>query len=134
MHMMHIKLSLHIMMSIGLAALTLIAPPPSTMYILVITSSRGPLSGSQLCLIPLPRLNIGLLLMPSPRLVGFTIFLLSSINLHSHLVYCDNVSGVFMSSTPVQHHHTKHIKIDIHFICEKVCLDEVRVLHMPSTF
>ncbi|GJS42182.1 ribonuclease H-like domain-containing protein [Tanacetum coccineum] len=32
------------------------------------------------------------------------------------LVYCDNVSVVYMSANPVQHQHTKHIEIDIHFV------------------
>nr|GFA30695.1 ribonuclease H-like domain-containing protein [Tanacetum cinerariifolium] len=30
------------------------------------------------------------------------------------LVYCDNISAVYMSANHVQHKHTKHIKIDIH--------------------
>nr|GFA87079.1 ribonuclease H-like domain-containing protein [Tanacetum cinerariifolium] len=32
------------------------------------------------------------------------------------LVYCDNVSVVYLSSNPVQHQRTKHIEIDIHFV------------------
>ena len=48
------------------------------------------------------------------------------------LVYCDNVSAIYMSSNPVQHRRTKHIEIDIHFIREKVSLGEARVLHVPS--
>ncbi|GJX52458.1 ribonuclease H-like domain-containing protein [Tanacetum coccineum] len=32
------------------------------------------------------------------------------------LVYWDIVSAVYMSANPVQHQHTKHIEIDIHFI------------------
>ncbi|GJZ04320.1 ribonuclease H-like domain-containing protein [Tanacetum coccineum] len=32
------------------------------------------------------------------------------------LVYCDNVSVVYLSSNPVQHQRTKHINIDIHFV------------------
>nr|GEU77427.1 ribonuclease H-like domain-containing protein [Tanacetum cinerariifolium] len=32
------------------------------------------------------------------------------------LVYCDNVSAVYMSANPVQHQCTKHIEIDIHFV------------------
>ncbi|GJS08694.1 ribonuclease H-like domain-containing protein [Tanacetum coccineum] len=32
------------------------------------------------------------------------------------LVYCDNVSAVYLSSNPVQHQQTKHIEIDIHFV------------------
>jgi hypothetical protein len=39
---------------------------------------------------------------------------------------------VYMASNPIQHHHTKHIEIDIHFIREKVSLGQVRVLHVPS--
>ncbi|GKA75791.1 ribonuclease H-like domain-containing protein [Tanacetum coccineum] len=32
------------------------------------------------------------------------------------LVYCDNVSAVYLSCNPVQHQRTKHIYIDIHFV------------------
>ena len=48
------------------------------------------------------------------------------------LIYCDNVSAIYMSSNPVQHRRTKHIEIDIHFVREKVSLGEARVLHVPS--
>jgi hypothetical protein len=37
-----------------------------------------------------------------------------------------------MTSNPVHHRWTKHIKINIHFIREKVVLGEVRVLHVES--
>ncbi|GJY83664.1 ribonuclease H-like domain-containing protein [Tanacetum coccineum] len=50
------------------------------------------------------------------------------------LVYCDNVSAVCMSANPVQHQCTKHIEIDIHFVCDKVAAGYVRVLHVPSRF
>ncbi|GJS41522.1 ribonuclease H-like domain-containing protein [Tanacetum coccineum] len=50
------------------------------------------------------------------------------------LVYCDNVSAVYMSANPVQHQHTKHIEIDIHFVRDKVAAGHVRVLHIPSRF
>jgi histone deacetylase 1/2 len=49
------------------------------------------------------------------------------------IVYCDNISAVYMSSNPVQHRRTKHIEIDIHFVREKVALGQVRVLHVPTT-
>nr|GEX70826.1 ribonuclease H-like domain-containing protein [Tanacetum cinerariifolium] len=43
------------------------------------------------------------------------------------LVYCDNVSAVYMSFNPVQHQRTKHIKNDIHFIRDMVTAGHVRV-------
>ena len=49
------------------------------------------------------------------------------------LVYYDNISIVYMSSNPVQHQHTKHIEIDLHFVRERVALGVVRVLHVPTT-
>ncbi|GJZ39174.1 ribonuclease H-like domain-containing protein [Tanacetum coccineum] len=50
------------------------------------------------------------------------------------LVYCDNVSAVYMSANPVQHQRTKHIEIDIHFVRDMVKAGYVRVLHVPSRF
>nr|GEY93275.1 ribonuclease H-like domain-containing protein [Tanacetum cinerariifolium] len=52
----------------------------------------------------------------------------------STLVYCDNVNAVYMSANPVQHQHTKHIEIDIHFVRDNVAAGHVRVLHVPSRF
>ena len=49
------------------------------------------------------------------------------------VVYCDNISAVYMSGNLVQHRRTKHIEIDIHFVREKVALGQVRVLHVPTT-
>jgi hypothetical protein len=49
------------------------------------------------------------------------------------IVFCDNVSAVYMASNPVQHSRTKHIEIDIHFVREKVSLGHIRVLHVPSS-
>ncbi|GJS61113.1 ribonuclease H-like domain-containing protein [Tanacetum coccineum] len=50
------------------------------------------------------------------------------------LVYCDNVSAVYMSANPVQHQRTKHIEIDMHFVRDMVKAGHVRVLHVPSRF
>nr|GEV64841.1 ribonuclease H-like domain-containing protein [Tanacetum cinerariifolium] len=50
------------------------------------------------------------------------------------LVYCDNVSVVYMYANPVQHQCTKHIEIAIHFVRDKVAAGHVRVLHDPSRF
>jgi len=49
------------------------------------------------------------------------------------LVYCDNISAVYMSSNPVQHQRTKHIEIDLHFVREKVAAGNVHVLHVPTS-
>ncbi|GKE51107.1 ribonuclease H-like domain-containing protein, partial [Tanacetum coccineum] len=50
------------------------------------------------------------------------------------LVYCDNVSVVYMSANPIQHQRTKHIEIDIHFVRDMITVGQVRVLHVPSRF
>ncbi|GKD27249.1 ribonuclease H-like domain-containing protein [Tanacetum coccineum] len=50
------------------------------------------------------------------------------------LVYCDNVSVVYLSCNPVQHQHTKHIEINIHFVRDLVAAGQVRVLHVPSRY
>ncbi|GJT44450.1 ribonuclease H-like domain-containing protein [Tanacetum coccineum] len=50
------------------------------------------------------------------------------------LVYCDDVSAIYMSANPVQHHRTKHIEIDIHLVRDKMAAGHVRVLHVPSRF
>ncbi|KAK9070021.1 hypothetical protein SSX86_010420 [Deinandra increscens subsp. villosa] len=50
------------------------------------------------------------------------------------VVYCDNVSAVYLSDNPVQHQRTKHVEIDIHFVREKVRVGQIRVLHVPSEF
>uniref|UniRef100_A0ACD5Z1H0 Uncharacterized protein n=1 Tax=Avena sativa TaxID=4498 RepID=A0ACD5Z1H0_AVESA len=42
----------------------------------------------------------------------------------STVVYCDNVSAVYLSANPVQHRRTKHIEVDIHFVRDKVQLGE----------
>lgn len=48
------------------------------------------------------------------------------------LVYCDDISAIYLSSNPVHHQRTKHIEIDIHFVRERVALGHIRVLHVPT--
>ncbi|GKC27035.1 ribonuclease H-like domain-containing protein, partial [Tanacetum coccineum] len=59
---------------------------------------------------------------------------LHSLLLTATLVYCDNVSALYMSVKPVQHQRTKHIEIDIHFVRDMVKAGHVRILHVPSHF
>jgi hypothetical protein len=49
------------------------------------------------------------------------------------LVYCDNVSAVYLSTNLVQHQRTKHVEIDLHFVRERVAAGDVRVLSVPIT-
>jgi hypothetical protein len=49
------------------------------------------------------------------------------------LVYCDNISAVYMSYNPVQLQRTKHIEIDLHFVRERVAVGDLRVLHVPTS-
>nr|GEX78573.1 ribonuclease H-like domain-containing protein [Tanacetum cinerariifolium] len=46
----------------------------------------------------------------------------------------DNVSAIYMSANLVQHHRTKHIKIDIHFVHDMVKDGHVCVLHVSSRY
>nr|GEW08822.1 ribonuclease H-like domain-containing protein [Tanacetum cinerariifolium] len=50
------------------------------------------------------------------------------------LVFCDNVSAVYLSSNPIQHQRTKHIEIDIHFVRDLVATGQVRALHVHSRY
>jgi hypothetical protein len=49
------------------------------------------------------------------------------------LVYCDNISAVYLSTNLVQHQRMKHIEIDLHFVRDKVAAGTVHVLHVPAT-
>ncbi|WVZ57825.1 hypothetical protein U9M48_008164 [Paspalum notatum var. saurae] len=51
----------------------------------------------------------------------------------STLIYCDNVSAIYLSTNPVQHQRTKHVEIDLHFVRDRVAIGDVRVLHVPNT-
>ncbi|GJX63563.1 ribonuclease H-like domain-containing protein [Tanacetum coccineum] len=50
------------------------------------------------------------------------------------LVYCDNVSVVYLYANRVQHQRTKHIQIDIYFVRDMVAMGPMRVLHVPSRY
>lgn len=52
---------------------------------------------------------------------------------HATVVYCDNISAVYLSTNPVQHQRTKHIEIDLHFVRDRVATGAVRVLHVPTS-
>ncbi|GKA71151.1 retrovirus-related pol polyprotein from transposon TNT 1-94, partial [Tanacetum coccineum] len=86
---------------------------------LATTYSLGPLSVNRRFLVLVQRQSIVVLQTP-----------LSS----ATLVYCDNVSAVYLSSNLVQHQRTKHIEIDIHFVRDLVAAGQVRVFHVHSRY
>jgi hypothetical protein len=49
------------------------------------------------------------------------------------LVFCDNISVVYLSINPVQHQRTKHVEIDLYFVRERVAYGVVRVLNVSTT-
>jgi hypothetical protein len=49
------------------------------------------------------------------------------------LVYCGNVSAVYLSTNLVSHQRTKHIEIDLHFVRERIAIGDVRVLYVLMT-
>ncbi|XP_071700135.1 uncharacterized mitochondrial protein AtMg00810-like [Rutidosis leptorrhynchoides] len=50
------------------------------------------------------------------------------------LVFCDNISAIYLAGNPVQHQHKKHIELEIHFVREKVTKGQVRILHVPTRY
>ncbi|GKU93642.1 hypothetical protein SLEP1_g7218 [Rubroshorea leprosula] len=61
--------------------------------------------------------------------------LLSELHVFLHsppMVYCDNISAIYMSLNPVQHQRTKHIEIDIHFVREHVISGIICIQYLPS--
>jgi hypothetical protein len=68
------------------------------------------------------------------RPLGFDSSLPSSTALsRSTLVYCDNVSAVYLSTNPMQHQRTKQVEINLHLVRDRVAIGDVRVLHVQTT-
>nr|GEU79314.1 ribonuclease H-like domain-containing protein [Tanacetum cinerariifolium] len=124
-----------IKMQNGLVALLLGVRLLVTMYFLATTCSLSPLSVSRRFLVPAQRQNTVVLPMLLLRIIGYTIYCVSCTPLSSDtLVYCDNVSAVYLFCNLVRHQCTKHIEIDIHFVRDLVAADQVRVLHVLSRY
>lgn len=50
------------------------------------------------------------------------------------LVYFDNVSATYLFDNLIQHQHTKHIEMIIHFLRDKITSGQVHLLHVPSRY
>ncbi|XP_072090654.1 uncharacterized mitochondrial protein AtMg00810-like [Arachis hypogaea] len=54
------------------------------------------------------------------------------IEVHSAMVFCDNISAIQMSTNLTLHERSKHIKIDCHFIQEKVAYGIIKPVHVSN--
>jgi hypothetical protein len=52
---------------------------------------------------------------------------------NSTLIYCGNISVVYLSTNLIQHQRIKHVEIDLHFVREHVTIGDVHVLHVSTT-
>ena len=76
---------------------------------------------------PLLRLNIVRLPKLSPS------FLMSKIGYSSSstpIVWCDNLSATYLTTTPIFHSRSKHLEIDFHFVRDKVQQKELQVRYL----
>lgn len=46
------------------------------------------------------------------------------------ILWCDNLSAVVLTCYPISHAHTKHIEIDVHFICDQVLANQLDLRYM----
>ncbi|RVW87716.1 Retrovirus-related Pol polyprotein from transposon TNT 1-94 [Vitis vinifera] len=49
------------------------------------------------------------------------------------VIWCDNLSTVYLSANPILHARTKHIEIDLYFVREKVLQKQIQIHHVPSS-
>jgi len=48
------------------------------------------------------------------------------------ILWCDNLSAKAQASNPVMHARSKHIEIDIHYICDQVLQNQVTIAYVPT--
>lgn len=46
------------------------------------------------------------------------------------VIYCDNISSIYMATNPIVHNRSNHIEIDAHFIREKVVAGIIRLRYI----
>jgi hypothetical protein len=109
---------------------TLASPLPDMQSSLVTTSYPGPLSARTRYLAPVQKQDIGLLSMVLRRLLGFTSYSWSCTppSDPQHTCLLRQCQCRLLASNPVQ-----HVEIDLHFIRNKVVIEEVCILHVSTT-
>ncbi|OIT20722.1 retrovirus-related pol polyprotein from transposon tnt 1-94, partial [Nicotiana attenuata] len=48
------------------------------------------------------------------------------------LVYCDNISALYLTVNPIYHSRTKHLAVDFHFVRERVASGSILVRYLPT--
>jgi hypothetical protein len=71
--------------------------------------------------------------MPRKSMISYMLVELHNPLSRATLVYCDSINVVYLSTNSVQHHCTKHVEIDLHFVRERVAIGGVCVLHILTT-
>lgn len=51
---------------------------------------------------------------------------------HTPMLWCDNVSAIYLSTNPMFHARNKHIKIDYHFTRDMVVKKQLHILYISS--
>ena len=49
------------------------------------------------------------------------------------IIQCNNLSIVHLLTNPILHARTKHIKIDLYYVREKVLQKQIQICHLPSS-
>ena len=53
-------------------------------------------------------------------------------NFSCHVIWCDNIRATCIAANPVAHARTKHIKVDVHFVRDKVLQKELDIRYVPT--
>ena len=48
------------------------------------------------------------------------------------MIWCDNIRATCIAANPVAHARTKHIKVDVHFVRDKVLQKELDIRYVPT--